>query len=273
MESVMLDILYNLPDIYLFALLCFFSILLSIAAIFIVRRYIPLKVRYKDDPVIGNISALISIIYGVLAGLTALYLINNINYTNDAVQREANSVSDLYRVSSGLNSPTKEHIQKIVKQYIDVVVNKEWPLLRQNKPLGFDGDVIIDNLTHELHFYKIANMHDTILIQDMFESIRQLYDARHQRINMSSNTINPDLWVVLLIGTILTICINYLFGMNFYLHIFTMTAAALMVSSMIFLLITLDRPFQGEFVIEPTGFNSLIKYLEYKKQIENQVRT
>jgi hypothetical protein len=55
--------------------------------------------------------------------------------------------------------------------------------------------------------------------------------------------------------------INFLFGMNLYMHILTTSASALMASSIIFLLLTLDKPFQGEFVIEPDAFKALLTYI------------
>jgi hypothetical protein len=59
----------------------------------------------------------------------------------------------------------------------------------------------------------------------MLQEVRVLYDARQQRIQMSYFQLNPEIWVVVVLGTILTLCINYLFGMNFYLHVFTVSAA------------------------------------------------
>jgi hypothetical protein len=56
--------------------------------------------------------------------------------------------------------------------------------------------------------------------------------------------------------------INFLFGMNFYMHVITVSAASMMAASMFFLLITLDRPFQGEFVVGPDSFQSVLSAIE-----------
>ena len=73
----MFDFLYHLSNMNVFLLLSGLSIVVSIGTVWLVRRFIPFKLQYDDNPVVGNISALIGIIYGVLAGLMALYLINN----------------------------------------------------------------------------------------------------------------------------------------------------------------------------------------------------
>jgi len=88
--------------------------------------------------------------------------------------------------------------------------------------------------------------------------LQNLYNARQQRIHMSYELLNPDLWIVIVVGTILILFITYIYDMNFYLHVITITATALMASSMIFLLIALDGPFQGEFAIKSDAMGAVV---------------
>lgn len=253
--------IYGTPDIYLFVIFGCISIAVSIVFIWIMKEVLKRQLRYKNNAAVGNISALISLIFGVLAGLTALYLINNITYTADAVQREANAVANLYRESSWLKEPTQGKMKKILKQYLYNVIHNEWPLMKNGKHINKDDNILIDNFSAELHQYSLSNTADQMMLSDMIIEIKNWYNAREQRIHMSYSALNPDMWLVLLIGTILTIVINYLYRMNTRLHIITVSAAALMASSMLFLLVTLDRPFQGEFVIDPGAFQVLLTYI------------
>jgi hypothetical protein len=97
----------TIPDSDVFFVLSISLIVISILAIYAIKKLVPIEILYRDNPVIGNISALIGIIYGVLAGLTALYLINNINLTSDAVQREANALANIYRDTEWLEPAMK----------------------------------------------------------------------------------------------------------------------------------------------------------------------
>jgi hypothetical protein len=254
-------------DIALFALLNFISIFFSVIAVFIVKRAIPLNLRYKDNAVIANTGSTIAVIYGVLAGFAALYLINNNNYASDAVQREANAAADIYRDSKWIQGKEGQTIQSDLKTYISHVIYIEWPLMEKGKTVDEgDGTDIINQMARELIDYNTANSAEQVLVKNMIDEIRQLYDARQQRIQLSYSELSPEVWAVILIGSILTLCINYLFGMNTYLHLVTVCAASLMVSSMLFLLITLDKPFQGEFIIEPDVFQSLLTIMDKNMQ-------
>ena len=246
-----------------FLLISASTIGISILALFLVRRYIPLDFRYRDNPVIGNISSLIGIIYGVLVGITALYLINNISYVDQAVQLEANAVSDIYHDSNWLKEPAKTKIQTEIKNYLNLVINVEWPLMKIGEKIDDAGMRIISRISDALRAYGHPQGEDALIIPNVLQDIKTLYDQRSQRIHMSFSALSPEVWLVILIGTILTIGINYLFGMNFYFHLIVISAAALMASSMIFLLVTLDKPFQGEFVIESDTFKVILDRMEH----------
>lgn len=257
----MYNFLISLPGTYLLLLLSAVTIGISAIALNLVKRYIPHDIRSRDNAVIGVVSSLISLIYGVLAGLTALYLINNINYADDAVQREANAIADIYRDSSWLNDSVRIQIQKQIKDYILTVVNVEWPLMARGDDLDKDGDVIVENINQTLKKCKINTNSDMLILREMLVGLKNLYDAREQRIAMSFSALTPELWVVIIIGTILMLLINYLYAMNYYMHLISVSALALMLSAMIYLLLSLDKPFRGDFVVEPDAYKTVLKYI------------
>ncbi len=258
----MLDLFYNMTDFQVFLLFSLVAIIISTLLVFVLRRFGYLRLWYRDDTALGNVSSLIGIIYGVLAGLTALYLINNISYTADAVQREANAVANIYRDSSWIKQPAKEMMQTQIKNYLHEVIFVEWPLMQHGKTLNTDGDHIITMLSDELIQYGRLEPTEGLIVKDMFDEIKTLYNARHQRIHMSFSQLNMEIWIVILIGSLLIIAINFFLKMSFYLHILAVGATALMVSAMFFLLVTLDRPFQGEFVVQPDALQSILATIE-----------
>lgn len=258
----MFDFLFNLPSALVFVSLVLFTVFVSVGLVFLVRKHIPITMRYQDNAGVANTSALISIIYGVLAGLMALFCINNINYASDAVQREANSVSNLYRSSQWLTDPVRAKMVEDVKLYLNEVIGVEWVALKNGKIPGNKGRVIIDDMMQQLSQYNIVTAKDSVIMANILDEIKNLYNAREQRIHMSFSELSPETWIVILLGSILTIAINFLLGMNFYLHLLTVTFVAIMTSSMVFLLITLDKPFQGDFVVEPGALQAVQEYVE-----------
>ncbi len=257
----MIDYLYKTSDLNLFLLLSIPLILISILALLFIRAYMSLHLRYQENAVIGCTSALIIVIYGVLAGFATLYLINNNNAATDATQREASTIANLYRDSIGLSEPDRTQIQTNIRGYLTQVLNMEWPLMNAGKTVTNAGDFIIEKIGNELNHYKVNNNTESLLVTDMLMLSDKLYDARQQRIQLSYISLNNEVWVVIIVSTILTLCVSYLFGINFYLHIFVAVASALMTAAIAFLLISLDKPFQGEFVVGPEPYQTIATYI------------
>lgn len=254
----MLAFFTQLPDLALFLLLIVAAIIISFLAISLVKRFIPHELRFRDNPVIGNMVGLISIIYGVLAGLTALYLVNNISYANQSTQAEANAVASIFHTSQWLKGDTRLQIQAELMKYLNEVIEREWPLMKQGKTIDTFGTNNIHNMSVALRKYHVNSFLDSLLVHNMITNIQSLYEARQDRIAASEASLSMDIWIVILLGTVLTIVMNYLFAMNFYIHVVTASAAALMCFGMIFLLITLDHPFQGDFILEPEVYKPLL---------------
>ncbi len=266
------DFLYTLSDVQLLVFLTTVTVLISLVSIFLVRRFVPSHILYKDNEMLGSISALVGVIYGVLAGLMALYLLNNINIASDAVLKEASAVANIYRDTIWLDDPLRTNIQEIVEKYLNQVINVEWPEMSKNKGVSSEGDTIIVNFDDAIiTASKTAPQLSLIILRDLLSEVKSLYDARQQRIQLSYSSLEVEIWVVIILGTILTLGINYLFGMNIYLHVISVSAASMMVSAIIFLMITLDRPYQGEFAIDPGPFVSILKQVEAHKHHNDEL--
>jgi hypothetical protein len=221
-DAMMLDELFRMTDFELFCLIGTIFILGSIACVIIIRRLIPIEMRYKDNPVIGNVGSLISLIYGVLVGITALYLINNLSATQDAVQHEANASANIYRDSKLLKEPNRSKIENDVKQYLHEVINMEWPTMQAGQTIDFKGNYIIEDISNVLLNYNSGayTNGELLVLRDMIDENKSLYNARQTRIVESQSELSVELWQVILVGTVLVLGINFVFGVHLYFHLF-----------------------------------------------------
>lgn len=247
----MFSFIYSYSDLAGFVFFCALTIIFSVCIILLSRRFIFSKLLHDDNVITASVASLIGIIYGVLAGFIAVYLLGINDHAASAVLNESNAVANIYRDSKSLEQPAQQHIQSLLKQYVSNVVGIEWPEMSKGKsPHGKDHQ-FINKIAQELHAYKISTPADNIIITDLTQEVKSLFNAREERIESSEATLTPEIWFVLVIGTILIIVINYAFRVNFYLHLFTITVFSIMAASIFFLLVELDRPFQGEFAVQP----------------------
>ncbi len=255
------NFMYLLPDLVVFLILIAFTIAVSIIFIVINKMFIFKKLRYKDNTTISSISSLIGIIYGVLVGFLCLYLITNQDHAAQAVQNEANALENIFIQSTWMKQSYQDELRHDLLNYIDEVVNNEWPAMSHFKKIGLRGDKLILKILDDIKSFEPQSKSETIVFDNMSRSINELSNARHARILISHAVLAPELWEVIILGTILIIAINYAFRVSFYLHIFGTVTFAIMAASMLFLLVTLDTPFQGEFIVTPDSIRDISNFI------------
>jgi hypothetical protein len=76
----------------------------------------------------------------------------------------------------------------------------------------------------------------------------------------------PILWVVLILGGVITVGFTYLFGLeNTLVHLLMVAALALIISMSLYTVAALDYPFRGDIRIHPSAFeNDLERFRESK---------
>ncbi len=257
----MIDFIYTIPNYVLFSLLIGISLVVSLISILIVKRFIQVDTRYRENEVIGYISATICIIYAVLFGFVALYTLNNFDMADQSVQHEASFLGDIFHDSKGLPDPIKKEIRGEIKTYIDEVLKNEWPLMVNGRVVTERGEEIIDRMKTNLYKYTPLNPLETFAQQQVLTEIKSLYEAREKRIFMSHSALDTNFVFIILLGAFLTIGINYFFGMEFYLHVISVVVVSIAVSSLVFLILAIDRPFRGEFAVSPDAFKTILSLI------------
>lgn len=258
----MLDFMFKLTDTHVFLLMVSITIAFSWVLIIFNKYYIFPKLKYKNNTITASVSSLIGIIYGVLAGFVCLYLINNNDHASRAVLNEGVSAANIYRDSKWLKEPYQHQLQTTLKTYINNVISTEWPQMKKGEHPDKTDGYLITQMSDQLIHYPILSQADNLIVTDLVQEISTLFTARQDRIEMSESHLSPEIWQVLIIGTILLIVINYAFRVNFYLHLFSVTTFSIMAASVLFLLVTLDRPFQGEFVVEPNSLDAVLDLMK-----------
>jgi hypothetical protein len=79
--------------------------------------------------------------------------------------------------------------------------------------------------------------------------------ARRERLLFAGEGLPTILWVVLILGGVITVCFTYLFGLeNTLVHLLMVAALAMIISLSLFTVAALDYPFKGDIRIHPAAY-------------------
>lgn len=257
--------IYSLPNSWLFILIFLGLSLFSAISLYFVEKFVPLRFRYHENNSIGYVGSTIGVIYAVLAGFIIFYVMDNFQKASDLTRKEAASTAKIYRDSTRVPASQAEKIQLAMQDYLATVINQEWPLMSHDKTSDA-AESILDSLILELNSFTAKNNQELLSMQMVYNELDELYKNRDERVDLANAALAGDLWILLVVSTLLTLFVKSLAGMKFRLHLAMQIVVTLMLTSILFLIIVLDRPFRGQFSIKPVPFQEILLDIQAKSK-------
>jgi hypothetical protein len=240
----------------LFAISLF--MLVSVAGLVAVQRFVPIERRKQHNSVAGFIYAVVGIAYAVLLGLVLVAVWEQFQAASDTAQREADELAEIFWLGSRLPPAEGQRLQELSRSYARVVVDEEWPLMArgQSSPRAW---ALIDEIRLTIQNQDPHTKAEQVLYDQGFERVHDLADARRDRLVESREGIPLILWVVLVVGAIVTVSFTYLFGMDSNTtHTLMVAALALVIGLALFTIGSLEYPFSGDVRLSPEAFYQVL---------------
>ena len=236
--------------------------LLAVGGLSLVQRLVPIELRQQHNDVAGFIYAVLGVAYAVLLGLMLIAVWEQWEAAKITADDEANEVAEVFWVAHQLPQPEGRHIQELARSYAQVVVEEEWPLMAQGKasPKAWD---LLDDIRDSIQGLDPSTDAQQVLYDQGLERVHDLSDARGERLLEAKEGIPDILWVVLLVGGLVTVGFTYLFGLeNTTTHVLMVAALTLVISLTLFTVAALDYPFKGDVRVGLDAFEQVLGRFE-----------
>jgi hypothetical protein len=224
------------------------------AGLFVFDRLVHVEVRRTHNELAGFTIAVISVTYAVLLAFIAIATWESFTNAELIVDREADYVGSIYRDTQGLPPDMGHAIRADMREYVRVVIDKEWPTQQLGKTPSQAWEPLRKVHT-AIVTMQPATRGEAVIQAELLKTLNDLYRARASRLAAVTGHIPSVIWWIILIGGGITTGYTYLFGFHdFRMHL-TMTAAvSASLALVIVLIIALDWPFRGAVSISPDAF-------------------
>jgi hypothetical protein len=231
------------------------AILIAVGGLVFVQRLYPIDRRQQHNDVAGFIYAVLGVSYAVLLGLMLIAVWEKWEAAETTTADEANELAGIFVFAHALPPPEGRHIQELVRSYDKVVIEEEWPLMAEAWDTLDELRVAILALEPTTDTKQLA--YDEMRYNELLEQLHDLGNARRERLLAAQQGLPPILWVVLILGGVITIGFTYLFGLqNTLVHLLMVAALALVISMSLFTVAALDYPFRGDIHIHPSAYEN-----------------
>lgn len=232
---------------------------LALALGYLASRFTSRDVRTANNDRAGFILSVIGVIYAVLLAFVAIGVWERFQQAEARSYDEAAAIATVYRDAESFKNAT--HLRETLRAYVRSVIVVEWPRMRRGRrsylesPLLETADRDIRNLP--ANTLPLANIQ-----AHMLNAIDTALADREMRLTMDSSGINAIMWMVLLLGAVVTVGFTYLFGFDQTLMQQLMIGGlSFLIAIVLFLTLALDYPFRGSIAVSPEAFRSLLATL------------
>ena len=207
-------------------------------------------------------------ISGIMIGLLAFILAftfngasNNHDQRKDLLIQEANAVRTTYQRSMQLPDPYRAKVRDLLREYVDIRLKMRGLRIADLKPLISRTMAIQSDL-----WSLVIDLHkkepNTPMIGIFTESVNEVFDLNVKRFNaVTQGRISAVIWSVLYLLTFITMAMmGYRIGLNGIRSTFMELSLTLAFSSVLVLIIALDRP-NGIMRIDPKPLGNVLKML------------
>lgn len=246
---------------YVFLVLCSLgSVILSIAGLKLVRRYVPAEILQPHHNVTGWYLSMAGTLYAVVLGFIVVDALNDFQAARLTVEQEANGLHDIFHLARGLGSPADREIRGLCLNYARAVAEDEWSTMETGEASEKAHDVMA-KLWHAVTMYKPANNGETNVQATILDEMRTVGDARHTRLLGATPSYDPVLWFVLIFGGAIIVIFTYFFGLDDERIQILMTGLLAIILSLNIVLVSLfGTPFSGDVKVSALPFENDVRY-------------
>lgn len=229
-------------------------VLFSLGFLWALRFLWPSSLRREHNEIIGWQVSVLGTTYAVIMGFMLYAVWTDFTAADITANAEATSLVNVFRLAEGLPSAQRDQIQKLARDYADSMLNDEWPAM-QNRQLGTGGHPIVEQLWSTAIHTMPANASEQASQGEILAELAAMTQSRRLRQLQSQSNLPTVLWVVLIVGGVITTLSSCLFGTeSFKLHVIQVLSLSFLLSLALVAIADIDRPFQGAVRVNPTGF-------------------
>lgn len=236
------------------------TVSLAVGGMALFRRYIRPHMSLSEEmnnDVIFFASA-INAFYGLTLGLIAVGVWRNYNSVQDIVSAEASVIAALFRDVSAYPEPIRTSLQEGLREHTKHIIERAWPAQREGILLD-EGTVNLTRYQQILYSFEPKTISQQMIHGEALRVFNEMSALRRQRVEAVKGGLPTVMWMVVMIGAVLSITVTYLLEIAPKTHYILVSYLSTFTGLVIFVTYGLDHPLTGIVAIEPTAYELVLQ--------------
>jgi hypothetical protein len=218
--------------------------------------------RHQHNDVTGWQLGILGTTYAVILGFMLYAVWTDFDTATQNVELEANGLVNVYRLAEGLPEATRNEVQSLARSYATAAIEKDWPAMERGE-LPKDTGEMTWRLSKVLIAAPGSSRSENLAQDHAISEVDAVSNYRRTRLLESSTSLPAVLWLVLVVGGILTIMSSCMFGsQNRFLHGLQVVFFSLLIALVLLAIADINKPFRGSVHV---GNDAFVRALELMK--------
>jgi hypothetical protein len=229
---------------------------LVLALVWLVRRLVPGVREGFDAEVSSQMLGVVAALFGLLFAFVIVIAYQNYTDAQGNVSDEADALAAIVRGSAAFPQPEQERLRAAVGTYVRVVVDEEWPRMRQGKDSAAAWSAV-DGMFAALQGFDPGSPRETAFYDDSVRQLNSALDARRNRLDDAGGGLPWVVGALIVVGSLVIIGYAVLVGSrSYWFHAVGAGSIALVVGLSLVVLVDLIYPFSGDLSVDHGAFDS-----------------
>lgn len=214
------------------------------------------------DRVLGHVIGTFGVFFGILLALVAVSTYENYADTREAALHEAGQITALYRGTTGLPEEVAAPIQETIKEYLQVVIEEDWPDQRRAE-LPDASVALVNTMERQIHEYQPQDLQQLAEFQQLLATFDDFVETRRVRIDATTLELPLLFWIAIWVGAAVNaVLIGLIIVKSTRLHVLMAGMLALFIGLVMFATADMDLPYQGSIAIGPGAFERVAAQID-----------
>ncbi len=234
----------------------------SLLAWWLLRKLWPADQRREHNDITGWQLSVLGTTYAVIIGFMLFAEWADFRAADQNAEVEASCLATLYWAASGLPDVQRDEVRKLAEEYANTMITEEWPAMSHDT-LSHKGTDIVQRLWAAVSQPQNLNATQQLSLGQTMGEISSIAEHRRIRQLQSETRLPTVLWIILIVGAVLTLLSACLFGSQEpRLHVLQIVTLALLLSLSLAAIADINRPFQGSVHVSPKGFENVLRIFD-----------
>ena len=205
--------------------------------------------------------ASIMVFYGLATALTAVQVWEVYEKVKEITEHEASLLGVLYRNVGEYPEPVRSVLREQVREYTEQVIHDSWPLQKRGV-IPTEGIAFMDSLQRTFMGFEPTTEAQKALVLATHESWIRMMEVRRMRLNSVERRLPGVIWLVIVLGAFISLTSVFYFPvLDERVHRTQVGLLAAFIGLVIFMILALDRPFDGDLGLKPEPYEIMYRQL------------